>query len=331
MVDFGALDWPNMGSSASNNGWTTTQIKDGKPVSSGGGGIFSKSKSNKKTISIEPRDDDKLIEFYKQDRRFIIVPKKEDEKKNDNDNNDDQEESKKESNNELIVRVMTYNILAHGKRYATSDRHNYCPIQFRKWNYRWQSILCQLKAYNPDIVCIQETTPSSWKNKMKQPLKEIGYNGIHAARDLLDAKMSGVVQSDCLIYKEEKYQLVKQKILRFGNFIKTHKKSTNKSSDESKDKETLEYDHEYDTDYDNLLGSDKSMFRSFCKSCDDVAIVLHLKCKQTNKDFIVTTSHFFWLSIYSLYFVYYVYFVRTLYVISKLVCCLKYIHRISYT
>eukprot|EP01084_Bolivina_argentea_P278668 476173_1 len=163
--------------------------------------------------------------------------------------------------------------------YALSNRHNYCPKQYRKWGFRYQSILCQFQAYSPDIICIQETTPSTWKHKMQPRLKKLGYIGIHAARELVDAKFAGLSQSDCVIWKENKFTKIKHKILRLNKFIK---KNNNKN--------TIPYDQHYDT----LLGSNKSMFRSFVASCYDVVIVLHFKCNQTNKQFIVCSSHFYW-------------------------------------
>eukprot|EP01084_Bolivina_argentea_P278667 476172_1 len=246
------------------SGWKTTEVPKDKPSNNNNPPkkIHKKKKKKKKQNknSIQ-RTDTKLITFYKNDRRFITIPT----------------ESKEDES--FSIRIMTYNILADGIMYALSNRHNYCPKQYRKWGFRYQSILCQFQAYSPDIICIQETTPSTWKHKMQPRLKKLGYIGIHAARELVDAKFAGLSQSDCVIWKENKFTKIKHKILRLNKFIK---KNNNKN--------TIPYDQHYDT----LLGSNKSMFRSFVASCYDVVIVLHFKCNQTNKQFIVCSSHFYW-------------------------------------
>eukprot|EP01083_Nonionella_stella_P075233 204392_1 len=195
LMDFSLLSWPNMGSTESaesappvtspptSNGWTTTEIEPKQPVPENDDWSTKKKqkkKKKKKKRGVQSRSNDTLIDFYKKDRRFISLPIDDDHK------------------TDLTVRVMTYNILADGHSYALSHRHDYCPLEYRKWRYRFQSILCQLQAYAPDIVCIQEVTPTLWNNKMQQPLQEIGYIGVHAARDQREAQSTGLVQSDCI-------------------------------------------------------------------------------------------------------------------------------------
>ena len=283
-MDFSKLTWPKMGSSSSAraSGWNTTEIRDGKPVTKS---LLKKKKKKKskekKDIHPKSRSEQELIEFYKKDRRFISVPLKEEE--------EEKKQSSKVDHEQCIVRVMTYNILGDGKRYALGMWHKYCPIVYRYWKYRFPLILSQLKAYDPDIVCIQEATPSSWKKKMKKPLNDIGYTGIHAVRDNHDAQHSGLAHSEVIIWKQHKYRLIKHKILRFSIFTDPEVQNT----------------HTYDTCYDDLLGQDCSMFRSFLRGCQDVAVILHLQCNQTKKEFIVLSTHFHWFVVHDIFCIFF--------------------------
>ena len=75
-------------------------------------------------------------------------------------------------------RIMTYNILTD--RIAMSTRHNYCKMEYRKWFYRFPRLLAQIQAYEPHIIGLQETTPTSYEHSLRNSF--IGYESIHASR-----------------------------------------------------------------------------------------------------------------------------------------------------
>ena len=60
------------------------------------------------------------------------------------------------------ARVLTYNILADGSRLALSPKHDYCPIELRKWRGgpdvgggRCARLGAELAAYEADVLCLQ--------------------------------------------------------------------------------------------------------------------------------------------------------------------------------
>eukprot|EP01084_Bolivina_argentea_P243950 408815_1 len=79
-----------------------------------------------------------IINQYKKQRRFVSC-------KYNNITPSDEE-----------LTVMTYNILADGKRYALNSRYKYCDMKHRTFDYRGPRILLKFKAYEPDIICMQE-------------------------------------------------------------------------------------------------------------------------------------------------------------------------------
>ncbi|ETO13598.1 hypothetical protein RFI_23770, partial [Reticulomyxa filosa] len=80
------------------------------------------------------------IDFYSRSRQFIAI----------NPSQSGQNSTKQG------VRVMTYNILGDGPFYALSKNHDHCPKVYRKWKYRLPRLLSEIKAYDADILCLQE-------------------------------------------------------------------------------------------------------------------------------------------------------------------------------
>ena len=58
-------------------------------------------------------------------------------------------------------RLLSYNILADGRKLALSDKHAYCPLTLREWAPRKARLVSELRNYNADIICLQEVTESA--------------------------------------------------------------------------------------------------------------------------------------------------------------------------
>jgi mRNA deadenylase 3'-5' endonuclease subunit Ccr4 len=59
---------------------------------------------------------------------------------------------------DLPVRILSYNVL--GPKHGESGKHNYCPMELRKWDIRKERILAEIEGYaGLDVVCLQEVTP----------------------------------------------------------------------------------------------------------------------------------------------------------------------------
>lgn len=78
--------------------------------------------------------------------------------------------------------VMSYNILANGSRYALSKHHDYCPLLYRQWVYRWPLLQKELLEHRPSIICLQETTSSTYEQTIQPAMQAARYYGIQAKR-----------------------------------------------------------------------------------------------------------------------------------------------------
>eukprot|EP01083_Nonionella_stella_P177904 626871_1 len=172
------------------------------------------------------------------------------------------------NNNTPSIRVMSYNILADGNRYALNSDMNYTPLKYRKWNHRMKRILAQIEAHQPDIVGIQETTYKTYHNSLQIEFDLMGYESVHAIRDREGHKNGFDRTTDTIIYKKDKFELLNKKIIRFNE--------------------------ECDLDkYDTMFGAKGSHFRSkTLKKFPDVLIALHLQCG--SQQFIVSSTHLYW-------------------------------------
>lgn len=66
------------------------------------------------------------------------------------------------------VRVISYNVLADGRKWSLSGRHSYCPSEHLQWTYRGRQLMCEIHGYlshasTPvDVFCLQEVTPAMY-------------------------------------------------------------------------------------------------------------------------------------------------------------------------
>ena len=199
------------------------------------------------------RNQRNLINFYKNNRRMINVGIKD--------------------NKVPSLRIMSFNILADGHRYALSDRFNYCPLKYRKWNYRFKRLIAEIEAYQPDIIGLQETTYKTYHNSLQFALDSIGYGSVHIIRDEAAHKNGFDSQTDCIVFNKHKFDLINHKIVRFDRECEKEK-------------------------YEKYFGETGSDFRSkSLKKCPDILVVLHLKMKHfehTPYEFIACSTHLLW-------------------------------------
>jgi hypothetical protein len=85
------------------------------------------------------------------------------------------------------VKIVSYNVL--GPKQALTDKHAYSNFKWRKWPYRKDRILDELRAYDADVVCLQEVTPDTFVNDFAPALKELGLDkGIYTPKRLPDGE-----------------------------------------------------------------------------------------------------------------------------------------------
>ncbi|KAJ2347089.1 Glucose-repressible alcohol dehydrogenase transcriptional effector [Coemansia erecta] len=75
-----------------------------------------------------------------------------------------------------VLTVLSYNVLC--PKYATPQMYSYCPSWALAWEYRRDTILSELSALQPDIVCLQEVEAIQFDECFKVKLREMGYEGM---------------------------------------------------------------------------------------------------------------------------------------------------------
>jgi len=61
---------------------------------------------------------------------------------------------------ESRIRIVSYNILGDGDKYALSKQHAYCPREFIAASSRYPRMIQELKSYDADVVALQEVQVS---------------------------------------------------------------------------------------------------------------------------------------------------------------------------
>eukprot|EP01084_Bolivina_argentea_P284981 488589_1 len=208
-----------------------------------------------------------IINQYKKQRRFISCAQNDDIQFNTTDSS---------------VTVMTYNILADGERYALNSRYDYCDLTHRIFDYRGPRIVLKIKAYEPDVICMQEITFKLYNEYFKPEMEKLGYIGIYGRRNNLHEDQ----QDDCIWIKTDKIDIVKYKVIRLGN-------AAGKDAQNS-------YGNDLICDPDEIrdLGRNAQTcyFYKQLEHCKDVFIVALCNLKSSNKQFVVCSSHLYWRS-----------------------------------
>lgn len=76
-------------------------------------------------------------------------------------------------------RLVSYNILADGENLALGAKHDYCPLELREWELRFDKIKKELSSYNADIVHLQEILPLHFLRDFQPFFQSKGYNGTY--------------------------------------------------------------------------------------------------------------------------------------------------------
>jgi len=162
------------------------------------------------------------------------------------------------------VRAMSWNILADGKSYALSQRHDYTDLRFREWDYRKARILASILAYNPDICCLQETTGPMYREFIAPQFSKFGYHCVHLLKDRSSA------QSDTVLYRQDRFTLLCSQSIELGPLSDKHGLET--------------------------FGPSHHMFRAFLRKTRNVALMAKFvdKLSPTQQQFVVVTGHLFW-------------------------------------
>ena len=198
----------------------------------------------------------RLITFYCHDRNWKHLTN------NININNDIKNK----------IRVMQYNILGNGYE----DMFEYTNFRYRKWDYRFTRIMAQINAYNPDIICVQETTKSTYENYMKDDMHELGYNNYHVNKNI-SRERKGYNPVAMTVFYRNNIELINMTYIKFNGLINNY---------DYTDIIPLNLNNIYNNEY---IG--KLKYRS------DAVMIMHMK--YNDKDFIICNSHLFWNPKYS--------------------------------
>ncbi|ETO06852.1 CCR4-NOT transcription complex, subunit 6-like protein [Reticulomyxa filosa] len=210
---------------------------------------------------------------------------------------------KKELPNQC-VRVMTYNLLAHGPYYCLGEgQYKYCPVEYRAWEYRIRRLLTEIQAYDADILCLQEMTSFMYsgndpatKLNFKHELKALGYTNVEESTG---TRLKDHIHSNCICFKSDKFELLHTYTIRLNEMMD---RSKNEGLIEDSmleecfgDVVTSKEDEKNDSEKKqkkNVL-QDSLFYKLFTK-CPDIVIVLHLKHITTERELVACTSHVHW-------------------------------------
>ena len=71
------------------------------------------------------------------------------------------------------LRIASYNILAD--KHAMSGFHDYCPMDYREWQYRLPRLCREVLGLQGDIVCLQEVEEEVFRNDIGSKLRQEGF------------------------------------------------------------------------------------------------------------------------------------------------------------
>lgn len=113
--------------------------------------------------------------------------------------------------------TMCYNVLCD--KYATRQLYGYCPPWALSWDYRKQSILEELKAYNADIIALQEIETEHFHDYFLKELQQEGYEGIFSPKSRAKTMSEGErkhVDGCAIFFKTNKFSLIQEHLVEFN-------------------------------------------------------------------------------------------------------------------
>ncbi|PAA52628.1 hypothetical protein BOX15_Mlig018267g2 [Macrostomum lignano] len=113
--------------------------------------------------------------------------------------------------------VMCYNVLCEA--YATKKQYPYCPSWALQWEYRRRGIMDELRAYQADILCLQEVETEQFGVFFRPELAKAGYEGIFSPKSrarTMTANESKYVDGVAIFWKRDRFTLVKEDLIEFS-------------------------------------------------------------------------------------------------------------------
>ncbi|KAI8319356.1 hypothetical protein GQ54DRAFT_40387 [Martensiomyces pterosporus] len=115
-----------------------------------------------------------------------------------------------------VITVLSYNVLC--PKYATPQMYSYCPSWALAWEYRRDSIMSELTALQPDLICLQEVESCQFDEFFKEKLGELGYEGVFwtksRARTMTEEERKSV-DGCATFYKSSMFKVVASHLLEF--------------------------------------------------------------------------------------------------------------------
>lgn len=74
---------------------------------------------------------------------------------------------------DIILRIVSYNLLAN--KYALTQIHDYCPLEFRRWSYRFPRLCEEILGFQGDIVCLQEVEDRVFDEDLGRQMRKEGF------------------------------------------------------------------------------------------------------------------------------------------------------------
>ncbi|KAJ2682469.1 Glucose-repressible alcohol dehydrogenase transcriptional effector [Coemansia spiralis] len=115
-----------------------------------------------------------------------------------------------------VITVLSYNVLC--PKYATPQMYNYCPSWALAWEYRRDTIMSELNAFQPDIICLQEVEANQFDEFFKEKLSEMGYEGVFWTKSRARTMSEGerkLVDGCATFYKSSMFKCVASHLLEF--------------------------------------------------------------------------------------------------------------------
>jgi len=110
----------------------------------------------------------------------------------------------------LAFKVFNYNILS--PQYTNSQMYPYCPPYALAWSYRYQLIMREIAACNPDIICLQEVLQSCYNDQMEAAFAARGYHGVFRSKQ----RDADDVDGCAILFKKSKFTLIETKLIDFN-------------------------------------------------------------------------------------------------------------------
>ena len=89
---------------------------------------------------------------------------------------------------DAVVKVVSYNLLADHLATPPDRIERYlwesCPPHAVGWEHRLELLLAELRAYDADVLCLQEVQRQHFEEHLQPRLRELGYDGAYAPRNV---------------------------------------------------------------------------------------------------------------------------------------------------